>query len=62
MAPEGNPRPGQKTEPDYGITELHGDEATAIPVPEPDQLAAKRGVKTRREQLDEETGERGTND
>lgn len=40
------------------ITELHGDEARSIPVPEPDQLAAKRGVKTRREQLDEETGAR----
>lgn len=40
------------------ITELHGAEARSIPVPEPDQLAAKRGVKTRREQLDEETGAR----
>lgn len=40
------------------ITELHGAEARSIPVPERDQLAAKRGVKTRREQLDEETGAR----
>lgn len=43
------------------ITEFHGDEAKAIPVPAREQLAAKRGVKTRREQLDEQTGEHGTN-
>lgn len=39
------------------ITELHGDEATAIPVPPREQLAAHPKVKTRREQLDEETSE-----
>lgn len=58
VAPEGDTRPGQKTEPDYGITELHGDEAKNIPVPPREQLAAHPKVKTRREQLDEESGER----
>ena len=57
VAPEGDTRTGQKTQPEHGITELHGDEARNVPVPDPEQLAAKRGVKTRREQLDEETGE-----
>ena len=59
VAPEGDTRPGQKTEPDYGITELHGAEARSIPVPPREQLAAHPKVKTKREQLDEETGERG---
>ncbi|MGP9031522.1 helix-turn-helix domain-containing protein [Glutamicibacter mysorens] len=37
------------------ITELHGDEARNIPVPPREQLAAHPKVKTKREQLDEET-------
>lgn len=57
VAPEGDSRPGQKTEPDYGITELHGDEARNIPVPPRERLAAHPKVRTRREQLDEEPGE-----
>lgn len=59
VAPEGDPRPGQKTEPDYGITELHGDEARNIPVPPRERLAAHPKVRTRREQLDEESSEHG---
>ena len=39
------------------ITEFHGDGAKAIPVPPREQLAAHPKVKTRREQLDEETDE-----
>lgn len=58
VAPAGDARPGQKTEPDYGITELHGDEARNIPVPPRGRLAAHPKVKTKREQHDEETGER----
>ncbi|QEP08768.1 hypothetical protein [Glutamicibacter sp. ZJUTW] len=57
VAPTSNTRPGQKTETDYGITELHGDEARNISVPPREQLAAHPKVKTRREQLDEETSE-----
>ncbi|MFK0082754.1 hypothetical protein [Glutamicibacter sp. NPDC090743] len=41
----------------YGITERHGDEARSIPVPPRDKLAAHPKVKTKREQLDEETGQ-----
>lgn len=55
VAPEGDSRPGQKTEPDHGIIELHGDEARAVPVPPREQLAAHPKVKTKREQLDEES-------
>ena len=55
VAPEGDPRPRQKTEPGHGITELHGDEAKNIPVPPRERLAAHPKVKTRREQLDEES-------
>lgn len=57
VAPEGDSRPGQKTEPEHGITELHGDEARNIPVPPREQLAAHPSVKTRREELDGQTGE-----
>ena len=55
VAPTGDPSPGQKTEPGYGITELHGDEARNIPVPPREQLAAHPKMKTRREQLNEKT-------
>ncbi|QDY64851.1 hypothetical protein FQA45_00170 [Glutamicibacter halophytocola] len=58
VAPEGDTRPGQKTEPDHGITELHGEEARSIPVPPREKLAAHPKVKTTREKLDELTGER----
>ncbi|WP_434922909.1 hypothetical protein ACR9WD_05830 [Glutamicibacter sp. PAEs-4] len=61
VASEGNARPGQKTAPGYGITELHGEEARSIPVPPRERLAAHPKVKTKREQLDEETGEREPN-
>lgn len=61
VAPEGDTRPGQKTEPDHGITELHGDEARNIPIPPREQLAAHPRVKTRREQLDEETVDQDQN-
>lgn len=57
MAPAGNSRSGQKTPADEGVIELHGDEARSIPVPPREKLAAHPTVKTRREQLDEETGE-----
>ena len=56
VAPEGDSRPGQKTGPDHGITELHGDEARSIPVPPRDRLAAHPKVTTRRERLDDESG------
>ena len=57
LAPAGDSRPGQKTEPEYNITELHGHEARSIPVPPREQLAAHPKVKTTREKLDESTGE-----
>jgi len=58
MASEGDTRSEQKMEPNYGITELHGEEARNIPVPPREQLAAHPKVKTTREKLDDETGER----
>lgn len=57
VSPEEDPRPGQLTEPEYGITELNGDEARSIPVPPRERLTAHPKVKTRAEQLDKETGE-----
>ncbi|MGP9034571.1 hypothetical protein ACT17S_16090 [Glutamicibacter mysorens] len=39
----------------FSVVELHGDEARSIPVPPREQLAAHPKVKTKREQLDEET-------
>ncbi|MFJ2318383.1 hypothetical protein ACIOTN_16975 [Glutamicibacter sp. NPDC087661] len=54
VAPAGDARPGQKTERDYGITELHGEEARSIPVPPLQKLAAHPKVKTKQEQLDAE--------
>ncbi|WP_190263643.1 hypothetical protein [Glutamicibacter nicotianae] len=39
----------------FSVVELHGDEARNIPVPPREQLAAHPKVKTKREQLDEET-------
>lgn len=62
VAPTSDTSPGQKTEPDYGITELHGDEARNIPVPPRERLAAHPKVKTTREKLDEATGEHGNGD
>ena len=52
-----NARAGQKTPAESGVIELHGEEARNIPVPPREQLAAHPKVKTRREQLDEESGE-----
>lgn len=40
-----------------GIVELHGDDARSIPVPPREKLAAHPKVKTKREQLDEGSGE-----
>jgi len=57
VAPTSDPSPGQKTDPEHGITEIHGQEARDIPVPPREKLAAHPPVKTRREQLDEETGD-----
>ncbi|UTM47083.1 hypothetical protein [Glutamicibacter mysorens] len=57
VAPEGDPRPGQKTSAADGVTELHGDEARAVPVPPRDKLAAHPKVETRREQLDNESSD-----
>lgn len=48
---------GGETSEDAVITELHGAEARNIPVPPREKLAAHPKVKTRREQLDEETGD-----
>ncbi len=58
VAPEGNLGQEQKTGPDDSIIELHGAEAEKYPAPPIEQLAAHPKVKTRREQLDEYTGER----
>ena len=49
---------GQKTEPDDSIIEFYGAEAEKCPAPPIESLAAHPKVKTRREQLDELTGER----
>ncbi|UUX60134.1 hypothetical protein [Glutamicibacter halophytocola] len=57
VAPEGDTRPGQKNDPEYSITELHGEEARNIPVPPREQLAAHPKVKTIREKLDDTTDE-----
>lgn len=48
---------GGETSEDAVITELHGAEARNIPVPPREKLAAHPKVKTKREQLDEETGD-----
>ncbi|MFJ2618976.1 hypothetical protein [Glutamicibacter sp. NPDC087344] len=45
----------------FGITEIHGAEAAKYPAPPIEQLAAHPKVKTRREQLDEQTGGDETN-
>lgn len=57
VAPEGDTRPGQKSDPDDDVIELHGDDARAIPVPPREKLAAHPKVKTKREQLDEESSD-----
>lgn len=43
----------------FGITEIHGAEAEKYPAPPIEQLAAHPKVKTRRELLEDETGEHG---
>lgn len=57
-APESNLGQEQKTGSDDSIIEFHGAEAEKYPAPPIEQLAAHPKVKTRREQLDEQTGER----
>lgn len=58
VASESNLGQEQKTGPDDSIIEFHGAEAQKYPAPPIEQLAAHPKVKTRREQLDEQTGER----
>ncbi|WP_461634469.1 hypothetical protein [Glutamicibacter soli] len=57
-ASTGDAGSGQKTWSDNSIIEFHGAEAEKYPAPPIEQLAAHPKVKTRREQLDEHTGER----
>lgn len=57
VASAGDTSSGQKTGPDDSIIEFHGAEAEKYPAPPIEQLAAHPKVKTRREQLDEYTGE-----
>jgi len=57
VAPTSDTSPGQKTEPAHNITELHGEEARNIPVPPRERLAAHPEVKTKREQLDIDSGD-----
>lgn len=59
VAPTSDTSQGQKTEPDDSIIEFHGAEAEKYPAPPIESLAAHPKVKTVREQLDEQTGERG---
>ena len=61
VAPTSAPDAGQKTGPDDSIIEIHGAEAEKYPVPPIKQLAAHPKVKTRREQLDEQTGDHDEN-
>lgn len=58
VAPTSDTSQGQKTGPDDSIIEFHGAEAEKYPAPPIESLAAHPKVKTRREQLDELTGER----
>lgn len=57
VASESNLGQEQKTGPDDSIIEFHGAEAQKYPAPPIEQLAAHPKVKTRREQLDEQTGD-----
>jgi len=57
VAPASDPSSGQKTGSGNEVIELHGGEARDIPVPPREKLAAHPRVKTKREQLDEETGD-----
>lgn len=59
VAPASDTSQGQKTEPEGSIIEFHGAEAEKYPAPPIESLAAHPKVKTVREQLDEQTGERG---
>lgn len=60
VAPTRDTSQGQKTGPDDSIIEFHGAEAEKYPAPPIESLAAHPKVKTVREQLDEQTGERYT--
>lgn len=57
VAPTSDPSSGQKTGPDDSIIEFHGAEAEKHPAPPIEQLAAHPKVKTKREHLDEQTGD-----
>ncbi|WP_133833783.1 hypothetical protein [Arthrobacter sp. JUb115] len=60
VAPEGDPRPGQKTNPgDLGVTEIFGEEARNYPLPNLDQMAAHPNFKSKRQKWEEAYGERG---
>lgn len=56
VAPTSDTSPRQKTTPDGGVIELHGDEARSIPVPPREKLAAHPKVKTRRDELNDQSG------
>lgn len=58
VAPTSDTSQGQKTEPEGSIIEFHGAEALEYPAPPIESLAAHPKVKTKRQLLDEETGER----
>lgn len=58
VAPTSDTSQGQKTEPEGSIIEFHGAEAEKYPAPPIESLAAHPKVKTVRERLDEESGER----
>ena len=60
VAPAGDTRLGQKTNPeDLGVTELFGEEAKNYPLPDLDQMAAHPYFKSKNEKWEEAYGERG---
>ncbi|MGV2950856.1 hypothetical protein ACNPM8_01570 [Glutamicibacter sp. AGC46] len=59
VAPTGDPIPGQKTEPEYSITELHGAEADKYPAPPIEELAAHPNYESTREKFERQHGSRG---
>ncbi|MBP2398872.1 hypothetical protein [Glutamicibacter protophormiae] len=61
VSSESNLGQEQKTGPDDSIIEFHGAEAEKYPAPPIEQLAAHPKVKTRSEQLDEESDSRNEN-
>ncbi|WP_413456030.1 hypothetical protein ACLQ8T_06010 [Glutamicibacter sp. FR1] len=60
VAPEGDPRLGQKTAPgELGVTEIFGEEARNYPNPGHHQMAAHHNFKSERQKWEEAHGERG---